>query len=262
MVLEHKPRRVLRSAVAAWSKPGLCTSVSDATSARASLASSFRRLELGERGSLFLDPRLPADAELPLVGYLDQAENEVRRRLGLQPPRPITFIYADQQLMKASACINEDVVAFYDGALHIIAGRPDALASVLHEYAHHALFSAGVMAPTWAHEGIAMNIAGESWWRDSHFLRALLDGPFGMDDMDRAIAYKLKPEQAVAFYVQSAALVECVMRARHWSLRELFVALSDGTSVESMTYDFPEFERPSFLSDCIGQGLAALPAGR
>jgi len=262
MLVAHKPRVVLRSAVAAWSKPGLCTSVGEATATRETLASSFRLLDLGERGSLYVDPRLPTDAELPVLESLAQAETEVRTRLGLQPPRPRTFIYSDQQLMKASACINEDVVAFYDGALHIIAGRSDALASVLHEYAHHALFSAGVMAPTWAHEGIAMSIAKERWWREGRFLRALSDNPFAMDDMDRAIAYKLKPEQAVAFYVQSAALVECVMLARHWSLRELFTALSGGTSTDSVTYDLPELERPSFLGACIGQGLATLSPGR
>jgi hypothetical protein len=107
-----------------------------------------------------------------------------------------------------------------------------------------------------------MSIAKERWWREGRFLRALSDNPFAMDDMDRAIAYKLKPEQAVAFYVQSAALVECVMLARHWSLRELFTALSGGTSTDSVTYDLPELDRPSFLGACIGQGLATLSPGR
>jgi hypothetical protein len=236
--------------------------VPEAAGARETLTSSFRRLDLGERGTIHLDPRLPADAELPLLRYLDQAENELRTRLGLQPPRPLIFVYFDQQLLKASACINEDVVAFYDGALHVVASRSDVLASILHEYTHHALFSAGLTAPTWAQEGIAMNIAKERWWRDAHFLQALVDDPFHMDDMDRAIAYKLQPAQAVAFYVQSAALVECVLRERRWSLRELFIALSSGSKTDPVTYDIPEFDRPSFLRDCIATGLGVLPAGQ
>jgi len=258
----HHSRQVLRALVAAWSKPGLCNDAADAAGAREAVTSSFRLLELGERGALYLDPRLPADAELPILSYLDRAENEVAIRLGLRPPRPVTFVYADQQLMKASACINEEVVAFYDGALHIVASRPDALASVLHEYTHHALFRAGLMAPTWAHEGIAMNIAKERWWRSPHFLQALLANPFGMDDMDRVIAYKLKPAQAVAFYVQSAATVECVLRERHWSLRELFTTFSSGANANSVTYDLPELDRSAFLSDCIARGLDGAPAGQ
>jgi len=46
--------------------------------------------------------------------------------------------------------------------------------------------------------------------------------------MDQSIPYKLSPQQAVAFYVQSAALVECVLRKRNWQLKELFVALQAG----------------------------------
>jgi len=258
----HEPRRVLRAAVAAWSKPGLCTNSFDAASVRETMTSNFRRLELGEKGALYLDPRLPADAERPLLGSVDQAEKELRLRLGLLPPRPTIFVYFDQQLLKAAACINEEVAAFYDGALHVVAGRPDLPVSMLHEYSHHALFHVGLSAPTWAQEGIAMNIARERWWQEPHFLAALLDRPFSMDDMDRSIAYKLKPEQAIAFYVQSAALVECVLRARHWSLRELFSALSSGASPDSVSYDLPELDRRSFLRECVEQGFSGAPAGR
>ncbi len=81
--------------------------------------------------------------------------------------------------MKASACINEDVVAFYDGALHVVAGRPDLLASILHEYTHHALFSAGRDGTHLGTEGIAMNIARERWWRDA-LLASAPDEPFHM----------------------------------------------------------------------------------
>jgi len=72
-----------------------------------------------------------------------------------------------------------------------------------------------------------------------------------------------KPEQAVAFYVQSAALVECLMRERHWALSELFATLAAGSSTDPLTYDIPELDSRSFLSDCIGQGLLnRVPAAR
>jgi len=254
-VVAHQARRILRSAISAWSTPGLCGGSAEANSVRERVSTSFRRADFDERGHFYLDPRLPEDAELTPLGDLDLAAAELKKLLGLHPARPLVFVYADQELMKASACINEDVVAFYDGALHLVANRADSLASVLHEYSHHALFSSGLMAPTWAQEGIAMHVAKEKWWRDARYLRAMVDGPFPMDVMDRSIAYKLAPEQAIAFYVQSAAIVECVLRTRKWPLRELFAVLAAGASSDSESYDLPELDRPSFLRDCVTAGL-------
>ena len=258
-IARKKPRHVPRAALSDRLKPGLCGGSREAASVREHLTSSFRLATFGQDGCFYLDPRLPPDSELPVLDALGRAESEIGTRLGLRPARPIVFVYADQQLMKASACINEDVVAFYDGALHVVVNARELLASVLHEYAHHALFSAGLMAPAWAQEGIAMNIARERWWADGRFLRALVDAPFAMDEMDHAIAYKLKPEQAVAFYVQSAAMVECLMHERRWSLRQLFEALrgdasTDPASIDALTYDLPELEQRAFLRDCIGRG--------
>jgi hypothetical protein len=253
LVVPSKPHSVPLAALAAWSKPGLCSSSPEAAAARDTVTRSFRVWDGAERGKFYLDPRLPADAELPVLSYLDQAENETSKRLGLRPARPVVFVYFDQQLMKAAACINEDAVAFYDGSLHVVANRSDVLQSILHEYTHHALFSAGMVGPAWAQEGIAMNIAHESWWRDPQLLRALLSNRFDQEDMDQSIPYRLPPQQAVAFYVQSAALVECVLRKRSWELKELFVALRAGSDVGAgtLTYDLPELAQSSFLRDCL-----------
>ncbi|HEX7453127.1 MAG TPA: hypothetical protein VF294_12610, partial [Polyangiaceae bacterium] len=253
LAIQSQPRSLPLVALAAWSKPGLCSSSPEAAAARDTITRSFRVWDGAERGKFYLDPRLPADAELPILGYLDQADNEISTRLGLRPARPIVFVYFDQQLMKAAACINEDAVAFYDGALHIVATRSDVLQSVLHEYTHHALFSSGMVGPAWAQEGIAMNIAHETWWRDPKLLQALLSNGFDQEDMDRSIPYKLPPQQAVAFYVQSAALVECVLRKRRWGLKELFAALRAGADVSggTLTYDLPELAQSSFLRECL-----------
>jgi hypothetical protein len=135
-----KPHRVPFTLLAAWSKPGLCSSTSDAAAVRDRMTADFREILPDDGGRLYLDPRLPADAEQPIVENLRRTEAEVAKRLALRPARPLTFVYADQPLMKAAACINENVVAFYDGALHIVANRSDVLQSLLHEYTHHALF--------------------------------------------------------------------------------------------------------------------------
>jgi hypothetical protein len=156
--------------------------------------------------------------------------------------------------MKAAACINENVVAFYDGALHIVANRNDVQQSLLHEYTHHALFSSGFITPAWAQEGIAMNVAQERWWRDDRYLQALVATPFSPEQMDRNIPYKLPSEQAVAFYVQSAALVECLLHERKWGLPDLLAALRAGASSDSLSYDLPELDRGTFLRSCLQSG--------
>ena len=108
----------------------------------------------------------------------------------------------------------------------------------------------GLWAPAWAQEGIAMNVASESWWRDPQLLRALLDRPFSLDDMDHAIPYKLAPQQAVSFYIQSALTVDRLLRTRNWNLRQLFDALRAGSHADSISYDLPELAQASFLSAC------------
>ena len=208
-------------------------------------------VEGGERGQLHLDPRLPDGAEATVFGLVDQARSAVSRGLGLSSPAPAVYVYFDEQLLKAAACINEDVVAFYDGALHLVVGRPDLLVSVVHEYTHHALFSSGLMGPAWAQEGIAMNVAGETWWRRPELLQALLQLPFSADQLDRTIAYKLPSQQAVSFYVQSALTVECLKATRGWTLQQLTDTLRAGNASDSLSYDLPELERSSFLGDCV-----------
>jgi hypothetical protein len=243
--------RVPFKALAAWSQPGLCSSSADGVAVRDTVTANFRVWEPDDGGKFYLDPRLPPGAELPILVDLRKAEAEALLRLGLRSERPLVFVYADQALMKAAACINENVVAFYDGALHVAVNRADVLESVLHEYTHHALFSSGFITPAWAQEGIAMSVARERWWRAPSYLRALLATPFSLEQMDRTIPYKLPAEQAVAFYVQSGALVECLMRAHNWDQRALLTALRAGASADALTYDLPELERQNFLPSCV-----------
>jgi len=244
-------RRVPAAALAAWLKPGMCSISTEASGARERVMTSFQLTDSGEGGKLYLDPRLPPEAAPLVLGYLQQAEATIARRMNLSVTRPVTFVYADKQLMKAAACINDEAVAFYDGSLHVVAGRSDVLESVLHEYTHHVLFGSGLWGPVWAQEGIAMNVAGERWWRDQRLLRTLLDRPFSLDDMEHAIPYKLTPQQAVSFYVQSALTVDCLLRTRSWNLRQMYDVLRAGSHADSISYELPELAQASFLSGCV-----------
>jgi hypothetical protein len=231
----------------------LCTTLAEAQAARDKLTEHFRQVDEGETGKLYLDPRLPEGADKLVLAVLETAQSAVAQSLGLQPPPPKVFAYFDQQLMKAAACINEDVVAFYDGALHIVLGGPDLQQSVTHEYAHHALFGSGLVGPAWAQEGIAMNLAAETWWREPARLQALLQAPFSGELMDELIPYKLPADQAVGFYVQAALTVQCVMRLRGWSLQQLTDTLRASSGSEAISYDLPELLPSSFLSHCVSQ---------
>jgi hypothetical protein len=214
------------------------------------LTTSFRRFDGEGRGTLHIDPRLPPDAETALVPVLKRAQDEVEQRLGLQPPPPPTFVYFDQQLMKAAACINEDVVAFYDGALHLVANRSDLQQSVTHELTHHALFTSGMVGPAWAQEGIAMVVAQETWWRAPARLRTVLAQPFSAEQMESLIPYKLASDQAVGFYVQAAWTVECLLARRRWSLAQLAETLRASSGPNTVSYDLPELDEGTFLSSC------------
>jgi hypothetical protein len=246
-----KPRQVLLAPLTEWSMPGLCATPYDAVAIREKLTENFRLLPMEGSERLLLDPRLPDGAEAGVVKAIDEARIAARRSLGLSPLPPPVFVYFDRQLMKAAACINEEVVAFYDGALHVVAGRDDLEISVTHEYAHHALMSSGLRGPAWAQEGIAMIVAGETWWQRPSRLEALLQEPFASDDMDRVIPYKLPADQAVLFYVQAALTVQCICHLRGWSLRDLADRLRAGHGSGSVSYDLPELEQSSFVSHCV-----------
>jgi hypothetical protein len=110
-----------------WSQPGMCAAAGEALSARQVLSARFRYWDGGELGLFHVDPRLPLDAPTPILGYIADAERELARRLKLSVARPETFLYFDEQLLTAAACISPNVVAYYDGALHVAASNPELI---------------------------------------------------------------------------------------------------------------------------------------
>lgn len=248
---QPRPRRLELSVLRRWTQPGLCARAEQATEAQRALMAHFRAAELGAGARVFLDPRLPAGAEQPALEHLEEAARILRAELQLSPGVPDVFLYQDVHLLLASACTNADVVAYYDGALHIVVTRDDVRESVLHEFTHHALMTAGVLGPAWLQEGMAMHIAQESWWRRPDLLKQLIDRPFSLSTMETMVPYTLESEQAVLFYVQSAAMVECATQEPDSSLSELLSELNVRQSAEALEYGLPALAELSALRECM-----------
>ncbi len=242
-------RRVSLSVLEARTQPGLCKGSSDAVDARDALIARFRPLRW-DGAALYLDPRLEPSAYPRLIADLMHAEGELRRVLQLAPPRPDVFAYYDTQLLLAAVCTNENVVAYYDGALHVVPSHDDVETSILHEYTHHALTAAGLLGPAWAQEGIAMHMAGENWWRGGWTAR-VLERPFSLEVMESAVPYTLRSDQAGLFYAQSAAMVACAIRDDPRGLRGLVESLATGNDRGELSYQLPSAAAPSAWRSCF-----------
>lgn len=233
-------------------QPGLCSGSERASDAHAALARRFQAVSWDGSAQLHLDPRLGPDAPEMLSSELALAEGELWRVLRLRPARPDVFAYFDIQLLRAAGCINDDVIAYYDGALHVVLTHDDMGQSVAHEYTHHALMAAGLTGPAWAHEGIAMHVAGETWWRTAGWLERLLERPFSLEVMESAIPYTLRSDQAALFYVQAAAMVACAIEPRG-RLAELVAALAAGHDQGQLHYALPEGAAPAAWRTCFSE---------
>jgi len=237
------------STLTRWQKPGLCGASEGALEARERMMQRFRRLPW-EEGSLFLDPRLSNDAPEPLVEALEAAERDVLAELRLAPSRPDIFAYQDKQLLLAAACTNDDVAAYYDGALHVVATDADVATSIVHEYTHHALISAGIIGPAWAQEGIAMTVARETWWKQHKWLDRVAERPFSLEVMESAVPYALRADQALLFYVQAGAMVACALRDEPGGVTALVRALAERSQGAALEYSLPPLAEPRWLREC------------
>jgi hypothetical protein len=243
-------RHVEYTVVSRWQHPGLCATDNEGLDVREVMKARFRQMEWGGGARLFLDPRLLEGADERLRNELATAERETRVQLALQPPRPDVFAYQDTALMLAAACTNDDVVAYYDGDVHVVLTHADVSQSVIHEYTHHALQTAGIVGPAWAQEGIAMTVARETWWRQRGWLERVASRPFSIDAMESAVPYTLSSEQALAFYVQAAAMVACAVHDRPKGLLDMVQALRLPSTGGDLDYDLPPLAEPRAFRAC------------
>lgn len=243
--------RLLESSVVArWQHPGLCATSDEGIDIRDLMRARFRPLDWGGGALLYLDPRLADGAHQHLLDELTVAEREIRSQLSLEPSRPNVFAYQDTALLLAAACTNEDVVAYYDGDVHVVATDADVSQSVIHEYTHHALQTAGIVGPAWAQEGIAMTVARETWWRRRGWLERVAARPFSIDAMESAVPYTLSSEQALAFYVQAAAMVACAVHEQPQGLRHLVDGLRPASQGSALEYELPPLAEPRAFRAC------------
>jgi hypothetical protein len=218
-------RYLVQVIVTRWQQPGLCPVGSSASATRNAMLLQFRRIYWDDNASLFLDPRLSNGSLERLTAQLEAAEDKVREQLQLAPPRPNVFAYADTRRLLAASCANDGVVAYYDGAIHLVPSHADVAESAVHEYTHHALISSGLVGPAWAQEGIAMTVANETWWRQREWLERVAEKPFSIEAMESAVPYTLSSQQASLFYVQAAAMVACALQDEEGGLPALVRSL-------------------------------------
>jgi hypothetical protein len=73
--------------------------------------------------------------------------------------------------------------------------------------------------------------------------------------METIVPYTLESEQAVLFYAQSAAMVECATRDPDSTLSELLSELNVQQSGDALEYGLPALAELSALRECMRELL-------
>jgi hypothetical protein len=230
---------------------GLCADADAASEAQDQLRSQFRALDWGDTARVYVDPRLPRSVDAALLQELDQTEREVGSALGVLPPRPDVFAYFDQALLQNKSCADESVSAFYDGALHALVTERGMLQRLLRQYARHALVSRGLVGPSWAREGIALEIARESGWREPSVLARIANPPAALDALEHELPDIASAPQADLFYARAAAMVRCALRQRSDGLPGLITELDVKQARGELSYRIPSGAEPAQLRSCL-----------
>jgi hypothetical protein len=68
--------------------------------------------------------------------------------------------------------------------------------------------------------------------------------------MERAVPYTLSSEQALAFYVQAAAMVACAVHDRPRGLSNLVQALRPESNGADLDYELPPLAEPRAFRAC------------
>lgn len=213
-----------------WDDPGLCgPDDAQRVAARAALLRSFVPLD-DALAAVRHDPSVkPIMLEILQI-TLPMAVGGVRRYGFEPPPFPAVYVYRDVQQLQSVSCANRAAIGYYDGAIHMSGDLKhtgiELQQTLIHEYVHHVLRARGVTLPTWLHEGLAMRIAGESWYLDPslglvEWLRA---GHLPFDALAGAFPHAADEPFALAAYYQSEAMVGFVSHRRG---RKIVVALVD-----------------------------------
>jgi hypothetical protein len=223
-----------------WSAPGLCENGARAASQARRKAALLRTFRTEDSDGLAIahDETVPGDALATIRLAIGRTAQVASDLLGWTPTGlpPAIYVYRSAEELRAVACVNAGSIAYYDGSLHL-SGDPRYTTATLtreaaHEYVHHILVTMGISRPTWLHEGLAMQIAEERWWRRPGMnLQAWLEQqrlPF--ESLVDGLAHAFSDDQlATAAYYQSYMMVGFVRQRRGPAyLRELAAELASG----------------------------------
>jgi hypothetical protein len=212
------PDRPLRARIG-WNSPGLCDHGVDMLAQaqrRQALLQTFRREEV-KGVAIDHDDAVTGEALEAIRFAIGRTRQYANYLLGWNPKDfvPSIHVYRSVEQLRSVACISRTSIAYYDGALHLT-GDPRYTSATLmqetaHEYVHHILVTMGVSRPIWLHEGLAMQIAEERWWKKGQtglerehlpFATLVDDFPHTLPDEQRASAAYYQSYMMVAFLRQ------------------------------------------------------------
>ncbi len=222
-----------------WGSEGFCgpRRLSELRAERDSLLASFEPRTVGE-AQLLADPRLDGRTLAIVAERLQFARSATSTWIDWPPnaPPPVTIVYFDTPQLQRVACVNKQTVGYFDGKLHVSAdasvGETTLGETVVHEYTHFALNTLGIPKPMWLHEGLAMHVAEESWWRTSSLdlPRWLRSSHLPFEAMVFAFPYTADERLSIASYYQSHRMVDFVVALRGpAAVRELVRGLAART---------------------------------
>lgn len=192
-----------------WGKAGLCSDEDGPRRVgnRGSLIQGFKTAKIRELQIAF-DDSVREEVLQEVASTIQRTRQYANYLLGWSPQSspPRVVVYRDLEQMLSVACANKATLGYYDGEIHLSGSWTHGLVqirqSAAHEYVHHVLNTMGVSKPMWFHEGLAMRIAEEEWWRDPKLglqqwlekehlpFQALIEGfPHTADELFAGAAY-------------------------------------------------------------------------
>jgi hypothetical protein len=203
--------------ILAWQEPTLCgPGTTDKQTAWSSYLRGFRRFDAGKNvifADFTIDRLLLARLDV-LVETL--VRGQVSARLGLDSPPPPIYVHASVEALRKYSCVNAAAVAFYDGSIHLAdvsrqrGGNMEMLRSLRHEYTHHVLMMHGIHEPIWLQEGLAMQVADESY-----DISKVTTPGIDIREMSLSFPHTASAEYAQRFYRQAYAMVSFLHELCH-----------------------------------------------
>lgn len=170
---KERERAPDRSTFAAL-RPGLCAG-RDAgwERSRAQYLATFVDANVAAQGTynarLLVAPGTLPDVLLGVGRELNTLGTRIQDELGLPVEAATLYLYPTLEALHEHACVHPSAIAYYDGAIHLAPPAPRSAEwnvwphqTLRHEYVHHVLLSAGVGAPFWFQEGVAMQMAPDN----------------------------------------------------------------------------------------------------